>query len=651
MSRPTRCLTLGVVAHVDAGKTSLTERLLFATGASTFLGSVDAGTTRTDSMDLERRRGITIRASVTAFALGDLTVTLVDTPGHPDFIAEVERSIGVLDAAVLVVSAVEGVQSQTVQIWRALRRAGVPTLIFVNKVDRSGADTANVLRQITNHLTDTPVPLTRADHEGRPDASVRALDLTAEPVVTALAGVNDEVLEDYVHERLPGSEQLDKLLWASIPAVTPVLFGSALTGAGLDELLKALRRLPVSPADLFGEPTATVFAIDRDEQGRRRTWVRVWRGRLVHRYRYAFGEGRTQLVTALSVSTAGGLRPAHEISAGQVGAVAGLTHARIGDVLGPGSGRPTTRFPPATVRALVEPVDASRRTQAFQALQELAEEDPLINLELSETDQEAAISLYGEVQQEVIAAVLAERFGVQVRFSGQSVLHKERLRGPGSAVERLGENGNPYLAGLGLRVEPGPENSGVTFSAGQEPGRLPTAFIAATQEGVRRALRAGRFGWEVLDFHVSMTFSQYCPRQSRPHEKFNKSISTVAGDFRHLAPVVLHTALARAGTYVCHPVDRFELEVPEPALPAVLAALARLGAEVTGSQGDVLTGFVQSARGPELSRGLPDLTSGHGILTTRFDHYDASRSPQSAVRPRRGADPADRTAWFRSHPR
>ena len=146
-------LNLGIVAHVDAGKTSLTERLLFEAGAIEAPGSVDAGTTRTDSLDLERRRGITIRAAVTSFALGDVVINLLDTPGHPDFIAEVERSLGVLDAAVLVLSSVEGVQPQTVVIWRALKRIGVPTILFVNKVDRSGADVEGVLDQVRRRLT------------------------------------------------------------------------------------------------------------------------------------------------------------------------------------------------------------------------------------------------------------------------------------------------------------------------------------------------------------------------------------------------------------------------------------------------------------------------------------------------------------------
>ena len=159
-------LNLGIVAHVDAGKTSLTERLLFEAGAVDALGRVDDGTTATDSMELERRRGITIRAAVTSFALDDLAVTILDTPGHPDFIAEVERSLTVLDAAVLVLSAVEGVQPQTVVLWRALRRIGVPTLLFVNKIDRSGADVGRVLTDVRRRLGPHVAPLTRALGEG-----------------------------------------------------------------------------------------------------------------------------------------------------------------------------------------------------------------------------------------------------------------------------------------------------------------------------------------------------------------------------------------------------------------------------------------------------------------------------------------------------
>ncbi len=650
-------LTLGVVAHVDAGKTSLTERLLYATGASDTLGTVDAGTTRTDSMDLERRRGITIRAAVAGLALDSLTVTVVDTPGHPDFIAEVERSIGVLDAAVLVVSAVEGVQSQTVRIWRVLRRAGVPTLLFVNKVDRAGADPAAVMSQLADHLTDTLVPLSHVENEGTKAVTVARRDLSSEPVVMALAAIDDGVLQAWVEGRPLNRGELRRALRSGIASmrVTPVLHGSALTGSGIETLLAFLPEFTPPAADSDAEAAATVFAIDRDDRGQRRTWLRMWRGRIPVRSRVRLGDRDPQLVTGLWVSTGDGVAPRSEIRAGEVGAVAGLAGSRIGDVIGAGSRRPSPRFAPATVRALVEPVDPTQRGRAYQGLQELAEEDPLIDLDLSEVDQEAAVSLYGEVQQEVIAAVLEDRFGVEVRFTNASIVCVERVLGPAEAVERLGENGNPYLAGLGLRIEPAPDGSGTSFSPGRERGNLPASLVAATEEGVRRALRAGRFGWAVTDCRITMTSSQYWPRQSHAHQKFNKAMSTVAADFRHLAPVVVHAALARAGTRVCQPVDAFELEVPEAALPVVLAALGQLGARVTGSQprpGWVeLSGVIRSADVHGFSRNLPDLTSGHGILTTGFHRYEAIDGGEPPTRTRRGPDPLDRVGWFRDHPR
>ena len=205
-------LNLGILAHVDAGKTSLTERLLFEAGVLAEPGSVDAGTTRTDAMELERRRGITIRAAVTSFAIGDLTVNLLDTPGHPDFIAEVERSLAVLDAAVLVLSSVEGVQPQTVVIWRALRRIGVPTVLFLNKIDRAGADVARTLAQVRRRLTPHVVVLATAADEGRRAARVRAVGLDAASVVEAVADVDDRVLASWLAGRPVPARQVRRAL-------------------------------------------------------------------------------------------------------------------------------------------------------------------------------------------------------------------------------------------------------------------------------------------------------------------------------------------------------------------------------------------------------------------------------------------------------
>ncbi len=207
MSYVTHTINLGILAHVDAGKTSLTERLLYEAGAIAAPGSVDDGTTRTDSMDIERRRGITVRTNVASFAVGDVQVNLIDTPGHSDFIAEVERSLAVLDAAVLVVSAVEGVQSQTVVLWRALRRLAVPTLIFINKIDRGGADPARVQAEIGRRLTAPggvqTLPLTDVVAPGTVNAATRPIALSDARVIDVLAMLDDRVLRAALAE-FPG---------------------------------------------------------------------------------------------------------------------------------------------------------------------------------------------------------------------------------------------------------------------------------------------------------------------------------------------------------------------------------------------------------------------------------------------------------------
>ena len=645
-------LNLGIVAHVDAGKTSLTERLLFEAGVIDALGSVDAGTARTDSMELERRRGITIRAAVTSFALGDLTVNLVDTPGHPDFIAEVERSLGVLDAAVLVLSSVEGVQPQTVVIWRALQRIGVPTVLFVNKVDRAGADVGFVLEQVRRRLTPYVVELARAFDQGGREARVTAVPFTDESVVASVSEADDLVLARWVAGEPARRRDVVRALRQGVRrgALTPVVCGSAITGVGTPELRRVLTGI-LSPSFRRDGPLAgTVFAVDRDERGRR-AWVRLWSGDLRVRDRVAIGGGRPELVTEVAVSEPGGVNVGAVARAGQIAVVRG-TAARIGDTFGRPPPRLTHRFAPASLQALVEPEDPTRRTALFAGLTELADEDPLIDLRLNEADGEAEVSLHGEVQKEVIAALLEQRYGVRACFLATSVMCLERVVGTGASVDRIKVGDNPYLAGMRLRVDPATIGHGIEFSPGIERGNLPPAFITATEEGVRSALRQGLHGWAVSDCVVTMTESGYWPRQSKPHQKFDKSISSVAADFRNLAPVVVIAALAQAGTAVCQPVDRFELELPDEAFGSVASLLGRLGAatlDTSAASGFTrLVGHLPSAAVPDLTSRLPDLTSGAGVLVTRLDHHAAVTRGRLPSRRRTGFNPLDRTTWFRN---
>jgi len=661
LSHATHTINLGILAHVDAGKTSLTERLLYEAGAIAAPGRVDDGTTRTDSMDIERRRGITVRTNVASFAVGDVQVNLIDTPGHSDFIAEVERSLAVLDAAVLVVSAVEGVQSQAVVLWRALRRLAVPTLIFINKIDRGGADPARVRGEIDRRLIAPdgvhPLALTDVVAAGTASADARPVPVTDPRVIDVLASLDDAVLSAAVD-----GEATDKLVLRSARAqvrrcqLVPVAAGSALTGAGIPDLLAALPTLLPWAREPSCALSGVVYKIEHAGRGRL-AHCRIFGGELRVRDRAAAGEGRPGVITALERSTPQGWTPTGAATAGDVVRVRGLASATVGAWVGRAiPGRVTRQFPRPALESVVDPVDPAQRGRLFAALQELAEADPLINLRLDDERHEIAVSLYGEVQKEVIAALLAEQFGVAVTFRPTVTVHIERIAGAGAAFAILSEHTTPYLATLGFRVEPAAVGAGLSCDLEVELGSMPPAFFAATWEGVRTALAQGLSGWEIPDARVVLTHTGYWPRQSAMHQKFNKNVSSVGADFRHLAPVLVHDALRQARTVVCEPVETFRLEIPADALPVVTVTLARLAGLVTGTEADgaaatlTLTGTIPTRNVQRLLAQLPEQTSGEAVFTSDVTHYTPVIGPPP-VRPRIGPDPLDRETWFRARPR
>jgi ribosomal protection tetracycline resistance protein len=639
-----RTLNLGIVAHVDAGKTSLTERLLHATGVIDHLGSVDDGTTRTDTSDLERRRGITISSAVVSFVVGDTAVNLVDTPGHPDFIAEVERALGVLDGAVLVVSAVEGVQSQTRVLFRALRRLRIPTLIVVNKIDRRGARDAGLLRELTAALSPDVVALGTVTGLGTRAAAF--LPGTA-AVTEFLAERDDAVLAAFVDGRAVPDAGSRLAVLTGTSRAHPVLFGSAITGAGTDALLAALTTLlPTAGTDVGAPASGTVFKIERGPAGEKLAYVRMFAGAVRVRDRLPFG-GTDDRVTGLEVFDGGPPVRADVLSAGRIGILRGLDHARIGDPVGVPPDRAGHRFAPPTLETVVVPHRAADRGPLHAALSRLAEQDPLIALRRD--GDEIAVSLYGEVQKEVVAATLLGRDGLDVTFRATTTLCIERPVGSGAAVEFIDVEPNPFLATVGLRVEPAVAGSGVAYGIEVEPGSMPAAFFRAVEESVTDALRQGLHGWPVTDCTVRMTHCGYWPRQSHAHQKFDRSMSSTAGDFRNLVPLVLATALRRAGTCVHEPIHAFHLEIPPDTLGVVLPALAHCRAvpraPVVRGGVCLLDGDVPAARMYALQQQVPALTRGEGLLETAFDRYCPVQGPVPE-RARSDHNPLDRREYL-----
>jgi ribosomal protection tetracycline resistance protein len=660
-----RTLNLGILAHVDAGKTTLTERLLFTAGAIDHVGSVDAGTTQTDSLDLERERGITIRSAVASFVLGDLTVNLVDTPGHPDFIAEVERVLTVLDGAILVVSAVEGVQPQTPLLMRALQRLAVPTLVFVNKIDRAGADDRRAMEAMRRRLSTGMIAMGSVHDPGTRDAGFTPAIADDRAFRTALAEVlaerDEGLLRDFVRDESAIPEpRLRSVLAAQIRRVLvhPVFFGSAMTGAGVEALLAGVAELlPVADGDPEAPVSGRVFKIERTASGERVAYVRLFSGSLKPRTRVRVGDADDAKATAVNVFAPRSAPRRAIAAAGDMATVRGWPAVRVGDAIGDEPAAPQERrFPLPTLESVVVARRPEQSGSLRAALAQLAEQDPLINVRQDDR-HDISVSLYGDVQKEVIQATLEREYGIAADFRETTTVCIERPARRGEAEEILraktktnitGRSSptstNPFRATLALRVEPGPPGSGIVFAMDVDV-RLVPLYIFRTVETmkdqmeayVREALAEGLSGWPVTDCRVTMTDCGY------------GAPGTTSADFRRLTQLVLMAALDRAGTWVCEPLANLALEIPTASAPGVVAALGRLGGRVRGqfSSGGLsrVDAVLPVARIRELQHQMSGLTGGEGVMDVQFGGYQpvADHPPR---RPRTTPNPLNREEFL-----
>lgn len=648
-----RILNLGVLAHVDAGKTSLTERLLYTAGAIDKPGRVDDGSTQTDTLALERQRGITIRSAVVSFVVGDVTVNLIDTPGHPDFIAEVERVLNVLDGVVLVISAVEGVQPQTRVLMRTLQRLNIPTLLFINKIDRPGANCEAVVEEICAKLTPAVFPIGSVRDPGSRDAAFvphRWSDPEVEARLLNFLTEHDEaLLNSYVEneDSMSLSRLRRRFAAASERAlVHPIVFGSAITGAGVDSLIAVLDEfLPARAGNADGPVSGAVFKVERGAAGEKVAYLRLFSGRVSLRDRLHFGQTAEGRVTAIEVFERGSITRRTSVVAGQIARLWGLADVRVGDAIGAGRSEEIHYFAPPTLETVVRPRDPAAAGAMHVALSRLAEQDPLINVRHGE-QHDLIISLYGEVQKEVIEATLANDFGVEAEFRESTPIYVERPIRSGSAGEVLRAktptnvtgassptSPNPHLATLGLRIDPAPPGSGTTVRLNVDVKLVPlyiyktvAAFVERMTEYVRETLLQGPRGWQVIDCVVTIVDCGY------------RAPGTTALDFRRLTPLVLMPALEQAGTAVCEPIHRFRLEAPSETLGSLLPVLARVGAvpgapTMSGSL-CVIEGDIAAARVHELQKALPALAHGEGSLEHVFDRYDSVRGEAPSRYPR-----------------
>lgn len=658
-SRPGGRRNVGIFAHVDAGKTTTTEHLLYESGRIRALGDVDRGTAQTDWLDVERERGISVRAATTRFVWNGIDVNLVDTPGHVDFLSEVERSLRVMDGAVLIVSAVEGVQAQTEVIWQALRKLSIPTLVYVNKMDRIGADAERTLEDIRKHLSSAAVPVQLAD--GEADSFRGTIDLWSAPagerddveaartaLVEAVAQSDETLLERYLESGMPDSSA-DRDGWIRAfrrfvrrGALFPVLYGASSKGIGIAPLLDAITELLPPPAgDADAAPSGVVFKIERDKTMGRLAYVRLYQGTLRNR---DVVRNRTQGVDekATQIRKVDG-RKSEDVGvleAGDIAAVCGMQHVRIGDILGSGEGVPEEAklaVPLLTVQ--VHWANEQQYPRVVAALQELADEDPLLDLQWLQEERELHLKVMGPIQLEILSRLLESRFDLTVTFGRPSVIYKETLCGAGEGYVAY-TMPKPCWAILRFRMEPLPRGAGLQYDARVRAEELLPQYQNEVARRVPEALQQGMLGWEVVDLRVTLVEGQHHVWHTHPL------------DFVVATPMGMMDGLQRIGTKLLEPMLQFRLTVPEEFGGRTMHDLAMMRAafEAPVLRGDRLTisGRVPVATSLDFAVKLGSLTKGRATLSTFFDGYEECPADVKVERPRRGVNPLDTAKYILS---
>ncbi|HFI0792447.1 TPA: tetracycline resistance ribosomal protection mosaic protein Tet(O/W/32/O) [Streptococcus suis] len=609
-----KIINLGILAHVDAGKTTLTESLLYTSGAIAELGSVDEGTTRTDTMNLERQRGITIQTAVTSFQWEDVKVNIIDTPGHMDFLAEVYRSLAVLDGAILVISAKDGVQAQTRILFHALRKMNIPTVIFINKIDQAGVDLQSVVQSVRDKLSaDIIIKQTVSlspEIVLEENTDIEAWDAVIEN--------NDKLLEKYIAGEPISREKLvrEEQRRVQDASLFPVYYGSAKKGLGIQPLMDAVTGL-FQPIGEQGSAAlcGSVFKVEYTDCGQRRVYLRLYSGTLRLRDTVALA-GREKLkITEMRIPSKGEIVRTDTAYPGEIVILADDT-LKLNDILGNEKLLPhKTRIdnPMPLLRTTVEPQKPEQREALLNALAEITDTDPLLHFDIDTVTHEIMLSFLGKVQLEVICSLLEEKYHVGVAMKEPSVIYLERPLRKAEYTIHIEVPPNPFWASVGLSIEPLPIGSGVQYESRVSLGYLNQSFQNAVMEGVLYGCEQGLYGWKVTDCKICFEYGLYYSPVSTP------------ADFRLLSPIVLEQALKKAGTELLEPYLHFEIYAPQEYLSRAYHDAPRYCADIVSTQikNDevILKGEIPARCIQEYRNDLTNFTNGQGVCLTELKGY------------------------------
>ena len=599
-NKETRRVVIGITAHVDAGKTTLAEAMLYRTGQLRKLGRVDHGSAAMDSHLLERERGITIFLSQAELPLGDMEVTLLDTPGHVDFSAEMERTLSVLDYAILVISGVDGVQAHTRTLWRLLELYRVPTFLFVTKMDFGRSDRDCLMESLRHELGEGCVDFTPAARDRR---------------MEQLATCREDALEAYLDTGMVPEELVRQLVRQRL--VFPCWFGSGLKLEGIDEFLEGLARY-VEPPAYPAAFSARVFKISHDAQGKRLTHLKVTGGTLRVRDAISYG-GRQEKAAQLRIYTGGRFRPVDQVPAGGICAVQGLTATWGGQGLGEREEAVRPVLEPVMRYRMALPPDCDSRVLLPQ-LRQLEEEDP--QLRFTARDGELHVSLMGRVQAEILRSLVAQRFGVEVELDRGRVLYKETIDGP---VEGVGHY-EPlrHYAEVHLLLEPLPQGSGLVLATRCPEDDLDRSWQRLIMTHLQEKTHLGVLtGSPVTDIKITLM-------SGRAHIKH-----TEGGDFRQATYRAVRQGLMQARSRLLEPYYAFRLEVPPEQLGRAISDVRlRSGSfDAPEEAGDMtlLRGRVPVTEFDDYAQEVASYTGGRGRLSLEPAGYGPCHNPDAVI--------------------
>jgi ribosomal protection tetracycline resistance protein len=648
-----KTINIGVLAHVDAGKTTITEHFLYLSGVIQKAGSVDRGTTATDSLAVEKDRGISVRASVESFFWKGQHINIIDTPGHVDFCSEVERSLRALDGAILVLSAVEGVQAHTKTLFEALRATGVPVIIFINKIDRPGSDVDRVFTEIRRELYPDCLLLQEPQHlgtchacPGRHWTPADYSESTGEDffseIVEKMVEQDDEILVRYLEGKSISFQTLDSIMACSVRnmSVVPVLLGSAKLNSGLVELLNvviryfSVRKIP----DETGL-SAIVFKIEHDHKLGKLAYVRVFSGSLEPRSVVRISTlGISAKINQIKRVHRGKYEDTRLIGPGDIGVLSGLHGVGVGDVLGDNGPVPDVySWTAPLLQVQVTPRNPADLARLVHAFHELSEEDPQLDVGWQTELKILHIRVNGNIHIEILQSILLERYGISVDFEEPCIIYKETPIQVGYGYERYWMP-KPCWAILKFRIEPGGPGSGAVYRSEVSFNKIAEKYQNEISSSIDRALSQGIKGWEVTDIIMTLVEGEDHPVHSRP------------GNFATATPMALMNALVETGTRLLEPVLRFTIRAERSLFGAVSSDIIRMRGRYDSpgfEQGFfVLHGKVPASTSLDYMTRLASLSGGKARMTTHLDGYEPCSLEHGRTTEYRGISPLDRDKWI-----